>query len=40
MALSGDPHFKKLAEWHKANSSKLVLRKLFEADKDRFQKFR
>lgn len=40
MALSGDPHFKKLVEWHKANSSKLVLRQLFEADKDRFQKFR
>ncbi|XP_041883606.1 glucose-6-phosphate isomerase [Corvus kubaryi] len=39
MALSGDPHFKKLVEWHKANSSKLVLRQLFEADKDRFQKF-
>lgn len=40
MALSADPHFKKLVEWHKANSSKLVLRQLFEADKDRFQKFR
>lgn len=39
MALSGDPHFKKLLEWHKANASKLVLRQLFEADKDRFQKF-
>ncbi|RMC08954.1 hypothetical protein DUI87_13950 [Hirundo rustica rustica] len=39
MALSGDPHFKKLVEWHKANSSKLVLRQLFEADKDRFKKF-
>lgn len=40
MALSSDPHFKKLVEWHKANSPKLVLRQLFEADKDRFQKLR
>lgn len=40
MALSGDPLFKKLVEWHKVNSSKLVLRQLFETDKDRFQKFR
>lgn len=40
MPLSADPHFKKLLEWHKANASKLVLRQLFEADKDRFHKFR
>ncbi|XP_021264424.1 glucose-6-phosphate isomerase [Numida meleagris] len=39
MALSADPHFKKLQEWHKANASKLVLRQLFEGDKDRFHKF-
>ena len=39
MALSADPHFKKLLEWHKTNASKLVLRQLFEADKDRFHKF-
>uniref|UniRef100_A0A8B9V4G4 Glucose-6-phosphate isomerase n=1 Tax=Anas zonorhyncha TaxID=75864 RepID=A0A8B9V4G4_9AVES len=39
MALSADPHFKKLLEWHKANASKLVLRQLFEGDKERFQKF-
>uniref|UniRef100_A0A8V0XXA9 Glucose-6-phosphate isomerase n=1 Tax=Gallus gallus TaxID=9031 RepID=A0A8V0XXA9_CHICK len=39
MPLSADPHFKKLLEWHKANASKLVLRQLFEADKDRFHKF-
>uniref|UniRef100_A0A8C9L6C8 Glucose-6-phosphate isomerase n=1 Tax=Pavo cristatus TaxID=9049 RepID=A0A8C9L6C8_PAVCR len=39
MALSADPHFKKLLEWHKANASKLVLRQLFEGDKDRFHKF-
>lgn len=40
MPLSADPHFKKLLEWHKANASKLVLRQLFESDKDRFHKFR
>ncbi|OXB61794.1 hypothetical protein ASZ78_004067 [Callipepla squamata] len=39
MPLSADPHFKKLLEWHKANASKLVLRQLFEGDKDRFHKF-
>ncbi|XP_038224848.1 glucose-6-phosphate isomerase [Dermochelys coriacea] len=39
MALSSDPAFRKLAEWYKANAAKLVLRQLFEADKDRFQKF-
>uniref|UniRef100_A0A7M4EAH1 Glucose-6-phosphate isomerase n=1 Tax=Crocodylus porosus TaxID=8502 RepID=A0A7M4EAH1_CROPO len=38
MALSSDPSFKKLLEWHRANASKLVLRHLFEADKDRFHK--
>ncbi|CAM2101066.1 glucose-6-phosphate isomerase [Caretta caretta] len=39
MDLSSDPAFRKLAEWYKANATKLVLRQLFEADKDRFQKF-
>ncbi|XP_037733651.1 glucose-6-phosphate isomerase [Chelonia mydas] len=39
MDLSSDPAFRKLAEWYKANAAKLVLRQLFEADKDRFQKF-
>lgn len=40
MALSSDAAFQKLVQWYKANNSKLVLRQLFEADKDRFQKFR
>ncbi|KAJ6633791.1 hypothetical protein lerEdw1_014297 [Lerista edwardsae] len=39
MALSADAAFQKLAEWHKANAAKLVLRQLFEADKERFHKF-
>lgn len=39
MALSGDGAFQKLSEWHKSNAAKLVLRKLFEADPQRFHKF-
>lgn len=40
MALTNDPNYKKLAEWFKANAGSLNMRKLFEADKDRFIKFR
>uniref|UniRef100_A0A670Z638 Glucose-6-phosphate isomerase n=1 Tax=Pseudonaja textilis TaxID=8673 RepID=A0A670Z638_PSETE len=39
MALSADPCFQRLAEWQRAHAGQLVLRKLFEADPERFHKF-
>ncbi|XP_003229054.1 glucose-6-phosphate isomerase [Anolis carolinensis] len=39
MTLSSDAAFQKLREWHKAHAAQLVLRQLFDADKDRFRKF-
>ncbi|XP_070616758.1 glucose-6-phosphate isomerase [Erythrolamprus reginae] len=39
MALSADPSFQRLAEWQRAHAGQLVLRKLFEADPERFHKF-
>lgn len=40
MALSNDPNYKKLDEWHKANARSLNMRDMFAADRDRFIKFR
>lgn len=40
MALTNDPNYKKLDEWFKANGSSLKMRDMFDADKDRFSKFR
>ena len=39
MALSRDPAFKKLLEWHKAHAASLNLRQLFQQDPQRFSKF-
>nr|KAF6406843.1 glucose-6-phosphate isomerase [Molossus molossus] len=38
-ALTSDPQFQKLQEWHKKHVSDLNLRRLFEGDKDRFNHF-
>lgn len=40
MALTNDPNYKKLDEWFKANGGSLKMRDMFDADKDRFSKFR
>lgn len=40
MALTDDPNYKKLDKWSKANAGSLNMRKMFDADKDRFFKFR
>lgn len=40
MALINDPNYKKLEGWYKANASNLKMRDMFDADKDRFSKFR
>lgn len=40
MGLSQDPNFQKLQEWYTAHSLNLNLRHMFEADKERFNKFR
>lgn len=39
-ALTRNPQFQKLLEWHRANSANLKLRELFEADPERFNHFR
>ncbi|KAJ1082477.1 hypothetical protein NDU88_002644 [Pleurodeles waltl] len=39
MALTSDPAFKKLSEWHKTHASSLNLRQLFQKDPERFNKF-
>ncbi|XP_043838352.1 glucose-6-phosphate isomerase [Dromiciops gliroides] len=38
-ALSQDPNFQKLLQWHSQHISELNLRRLFEADQDRFNRF-
>lgn len=38
MGLSGDANYKKLEQWYKSNAGNLNMRKMFEADKDRFSK--
>ncbi|XP_068938763.1 glucose-6-phosphate isomerase [Petaurus breviceps papuanus] len=38
-ALSQDPNFQKLVQWHQKHASELNLRRLFEADQDRFNRF-
>ena len=40
MALTSDPNYKKLEQWYKANAGSLNMRAMFDADKDRFSKFR
>lgn len=39
-ALTKNPQFQKLKEWHREHGSDLNLRRLFEADKERFNHFR
>ncbi|XP_072290902.1 glucose-6-phosphate isomerase-like [Eucyclogobius newberryi] len=39
MALSKDPNFKKLQQWHKGNAAGLRMRDMFDSDADRFSKF-
>lgn len=39
MSLTSDPVYQKLAKFYEANHASLNLRKLFEADKERFTKF-
>ncbi|KAM6925925.1 glucose-6-phosphate isomerase a [Lycodopsis pacificus] len=39
MALTNDPNYQKLEQWHKANGGSLVMRSMFESDKDRFSSF-
>ncbi|XP_062404960.1 glucose-6-phosphate isomerase b [Sardina pilchardus] len=38
MGLSSDANYKKLEQWYKSNAGNLNMRKMFEADKDRFSK--
>lgn len=38
MGLSSDASYRKLEEWYKSNAGSLNMRKMFEADKDRFSK--
>nr|KAF6318487.1 glucose-6-phosphate isomerase [Pipistrellus kuhlii] len=38
-ALTKDPQFQKLQEWHRKQGADLNLRRLFEADKERFNRF-
>lgn len=38
-ALTRNPEFQKLLEWHRENSANLKLRELFEADPERFNHF-
>ncbi|XP_051884392.1 glucose-6-phosphate isomerase-like [Pristis pectinata] len=38
-SLTADPSYKALADWHKQHASCLNLRKLFEAEPDRFSRF-
>ncbi|KAM9070499.1 glucose-6-phosphate isomerase [Sarcophilus harrisii] len=38
-ALSQDPNFQKLVQWHREHGSELNLRRLFETDQDRFNRF-
>ncbi|XP_041077555.1 glucose-6-phosphate isomerase-like isoform X1 [Polyodon spathula] len=37
-ALTSDPNFQKLQQWHKDKAASLKMRQMFEADKDRFNK--
>jgi len=40
MGLTSDPNFQNLEKWYKSNAANLNMRQMFEADKNRFQKFR
>ncbi|XP_048024984.1 glucose-6-phosphate isomerase b [Megalobrama amblycephala] len=39
MGLTSDPNFQNLEKWYKSNAANLNMRQMFEADKNRFQKF-
>ncbi|XP_029008888.1 glucose-6-phosphate isomerase a [Betta splendens] len=39
MALINDPNYLKLEQWYKANAGSLSMRKMFDEDQDRFNKF-
>ncbi|KAG7274787.1 hypothetical protein CRUP_015774 [Coryphaenoides rupestris] len=39
MGLTNDPNYQKLEQWYKANAGNLNMRKMFEADAERFSKF-
>nr|8P2K_BK Chain BK, Glucose-6-phosphate isomerase [Oryctolagus cuniculus] len=38
-ALTRDPQFQKLQQWYREHRSELNLRRLFDANKDRFNHF-
>lgn len=40
MGLTNDPSFQKLQQWYQANGATLNMRQMFDADNDRFSKFR
>lgn len=40
MGLTQDPNFEKLQHWYTAHALNLNMRHMFEADKERFRKFR
>lgn len=39
MALTRDPNYQQLQQWHKANAGSLNMRAMFDSDKERFDKF-
>ncbi|XP_065153995.2 glucose-6-phosphate isomerase a [Paramisgurnus dabryanus] len=39
MSLISDPNYLKLEQWYKSNAGNLNMRQMFEADKERFNKF-
>ncbi|XP_051580686.1 glucose-6-phosphate isomerase-like [Myxocyprinus asiaticus] len=39
MGLTSDPNFQNLEKWYKSNGANLNMRQMFDADKNRFQKF-
>lgn len=40
MTLNNDPNYRNLEGWYKANAGSLSMRDMFDADLDRFSKFR
>ena len=40
LAFSSDPAYKKLKDYHREHVKELVLRKMFESDPERFNKYR
>ncbi len=40
MGLTSDPNYRKLEQWYKSSAGNLNMRQMFDADQDRFNKFR